>query len=87
MKQTKLGKHIYAIGSNETSARLSGVNVDLIKTLTFSITGLMCGLAGVIYASRMTAVAAASAAVGYEMETIAAVAIGGTAMSLSLIHI
>lgn len=81
MKRTKLGKHIYAIGSNETSARLSGVNVDLIKTLVFSITGLMCGLAAVIYASRMTAVAAASAAMGYEMETIAAVAIGGTAMS------
>ena len=81
MKQTKLGKHIYAVGSNETSARLSGVNVDLIKTITFAITGLMCGLAGVIYASRMTAVAAASAAVGYEMETIAAVAIGGTAMN------
>lgn len=81
MKQTKLGKHIYAVGSNETSARLSGVNVDLIKTLAFSITGLMCGLAAVLYASRMTAVAAASAAVGYEMETIAAVAIGGTAMS------
>lgn len=81
MKQTKLGKHIYAIGSNETSARLSGVNVDLVKIITFMITGLMCGLAAVIYASRMTAVAAASAAVGYEMETIAAVAIGGTAMS------
>lgn len=81
MKQTKLGKHIYAVGSNETSARLSGVNVDLIKIITFAITGLMCGLAGVIYASRMTAVAAASAAVGYEMETIAAVAIGGTAMN------
>lgn len=81
MKHTKLGKHIYAIGSNETSARLSGVNVDLVKIITFQITGLMCGLAAVIYASRMTAVAAASAAVGYEMETIAAVAIGGTAMS------
>lgn len=81
MKHTKLGKHIYAVGSNETSARLSGVNVDLIKISTFAITGLMCGLAAVIYASRMTAVAAASAAVGYEMETIAAVAIGGTAMN------
>ena len=81
MRQTKLGKHIYAIGSNETSARLSGVNVDLVKIITFIMTGLMCGLASVVYASRMTAVAAASAAVGYEMETIAAVAIGGTAMS------
>lgn len=81
MKRTKLGKHIYAVGSNETSARLSGINVDLIKTSVFTITGIMCGIAAMIYASRMTAVAAASAATGYEMETIAAVAIGGTAMS------
>jgi ribose transport system permease protein len=81
MKQTKLGKHIYAVGSNETSARLSGVNVDLIKIAVFVITGVMCGIAAVIYASRMTAVAAASAASGYEMDAIAAVAIGGTSMS------
>jgi ribose transport system permease protein len=81
MTSTKLGKHIYAVGSNETSARLSGINVDFIKTSVFVITGIMCGLAAVIYASRMTAVAAASAASGYEMDAIAAVAIGGTAMS------
>lgn len=81
MKSTKLGKHIYAVGSNETSARLSGINVDFIKISVFVITGIMCGLAAVIYASRMTAVAAASAASGYEMDAIAAVAIGGTAMS------
>ena len=45
------------------------------------LTGAMCGLAGLIYASRMTAVASASAAMGWEMDAIAAVAIGGTAMS------
>ena len=81
MQHTKLGKHIYAVGSNETSARLAGINVALIKTVVFSITGLMCGIAAVIYASRMTAVAASSAAVNYEMDAIAAVAIGGTSMS------
>ncbi len=81
MKRTKLGKHIYAVGSNETSARLAGINVDFIKTAVFSITGMMCGLTAVLYASRLTAVASANAAVGYEMEAIAAVAIGGTAMS------
>ena len=81
MKHTKLGKHIYAVGSNETSARLAGINVALIKTVVFSITGLMCGIAAVIYASRMTAVAASSAAVNYEMDAVAAVAIGGTSMS------
>lgn len=81
MKHTKLGKHIYAVGSNETSARLSGINVDRVKAYTFIITGMMCGIVAVIYASRMTAVAAASAAFNYEMDAIAAVAIGGTAMS------
>ncbi|MGE5676553.1 MAG: ABC transporter permease [Pseudomonadota bacterium] len=81
MKHTRLGKHIYAVGSNETSARLSGINVDLVKASTFIITGAMCGIVAVIYASRMTAVAAASAAINYEMDAIAAVAIGGTAMS------
>ena len=54
---------------------------DRVKTLTFVITGLMCGVAALIYASRMTAVAAASAGSAYEMDAIAAVAIGGTSMS------
>jgi len=81
MKRTRLGKHIYAVGSNEVSARLSGVNVDAVKTATFVITGLMCGIAALLYASRTTAVAASSAAVGFELDAIAAVAIGGTAMT------
>jgi len=81
MKKTRLGKHIFAVGSNERSARLSGINVDGVKIITFIITGGMCGIAALIYASRMTAVAAASAANGWEMDAIAAVAIGGTSMS------
>ncbi|SBW03264.1 ABC-type transporter, integral membrane subunit [uncultured Eubacteriales bacterium] len=81
MKKTKLGKHIFAVGSNEKSARLSGINVDGVKIIAFMVTGAMCGIAGLIYASRMTAVAAASAAVGWEMDAIAGVAIGGTSMS------
>ena len=81
MKHTKLGKHIYAVGSNETSARLAGINVTFIKTIIFTITGLMCGLAAVIYASRMTAVAASYAGLNFEMDAIAAVAIGGTSMA------
>jgi len=81
MKKTRLGKHIFAVGSNERSARLSGINVDGVKIITFVITGGMCGIAALIYASRMTAVAAASAANGWEMDAIAAVAIGGTSMS------
>ncbi len=77
----KLGKHIFAVGSNEKSARLSGINVDGVKIAAYMITGAMCGIAALMYASRMTAVAAASAAVGWEMDAIAGVAIGGTSMS------
>ena len=81
MKKTSLGKHIFAVGSNEKSARLSGINVDGVKIATYMITGAMCGIAALIYASRMTAVASASAANGWEMDAIAAVAIGGTSMT------
>lgn len=81
MKKTSLGKHVFAVGSNEKSARLSGINVDRVKIATYMITGAMCGLAALIYASRMTAVASASSANGWEMDAIAAVAIGGTSMN------
>ena len=81
MQRTRLGKHIYAVGSNETSARLSGVNVDGIKIAVFAITGSLCGFTAWLYSSSLMAVAAASAGNLFEMDAIAAVAIGGTAMS------
>ena len=81
MQRTKLGKHIYAVGSNATSARLAGVNVDRTMIAVFSITGLLCGFTSWIYSSRLMAVAAASAGNLFEMDAIAAVAIGGTAMA------
>ncbi len=81
MQRTRLGKHIYAVGSNETSARLSGVNVDRIKIAVFAITGTLCGFTAWLYSSSLMAVAAASAGNLFEMDAIAAVAIGGTSMS------
>lgn len=81
MARTRLGKHIYAVGSNETSARLAGVNVDGTKIAVFAITGVLCGLSAWVYSSRLMAVAAASAGNQFEMDAIAAVAIGGTSMA------
>ena len=81
MQRTRLGKHNYAVGSNQTSARLAGVNVDRTKIAVFTITGLLCGFTSWIYSSRLMAVAAASAGNQFEMDAIAAVAIGGTAMA------
>ena len=81
MQRTKLGKHIYAVGSNQVSARLSGISVDRTKIAVFAITGTLCGFASWVYSSRLMAVAASSAGNLFEMDAIAAVAIGGTAMS------
>ena len=81
MQRTRLGKHIYAVGSNANSARLSGVNVNRIKLTVFAITGVLCGFTSWLYSSSLMAVAAASAGNLFEMDAIAAVAIGGTAMS------
>lgn len=81
MQRTRLGKHIYAVGSNATAARLDGVKVNNIKVAVFAITGLLCGFTSWLYSSSVMAVAAASAGTGFEMDAIAAVAIGGTSMS------
>ncbi|WRS27416.1 ABC transporter permease [Oscillospiraceae bacterium MB08-C2-2] len=81
MDRTKFGKHVYAVGSNETAAWLAGINVHRIKIAVFVITGLMSGVASLLYASRLTAIQASNAGLNFEMDAIAAVAIGGTAMS------
>ena len=80
MSKTKFGTYVYAIGSNQQAARLSGINVNRVKTLIFTYAGTLYGLAAFLLASRLTSIQAASAGSGYEMDAIAAVAIGGTSM-------
>lgn len=80
MSKTKFGTYVYAIGSNQQAARLSGINVDKVKTLIFVYAGALYGFAAFLLASRLTSIQAASAGSGYEMDAIAAVAIGGTSM-------
>lgn len=81
MNKTKFGVYVYAIGSNEQASRLSGINVDKTKILIYTYAGLLYGLAAFLLASRLTSIQAASAGSSYEMDAIAAVAIGGTSMS------
>ncbi|GHU81399.1 ribose ABC transporter permease [Spirochaetia bacterium] len=81
MTKTKFGTYVYAIGSNELAARLSGISVDRIKATIFIYAGTLYGLAAFLLASRLSAIQAASAGLAYEMDAIAAVAIGGTSMS------
>ncbi len=80
LNKTLLGRYIFALGSNEEAARLSGVNVDFWKILTYALGGLICGVAGLIIASRLNS-AQPALGQGYELEAIAAVVIGGTSLS------
>jgi ribose transport system permease protein len=79
LARTTVGRYIYAIGGNEEAAYLSGVRVKLIRTVTFAISGLSAGLAGVVAASRI-ATGQANVGTGIELSAIAAVVIGGTSI-------
>ena len=76
---TVFGRHMFAVGANEESARLSGIRVRMVKFVVFMISGLLASLAAVIHCSRLTAADPNSGA-GYELQAIAAVVIGGTSL-------
>jgi ribose transport system permease protein len=80
LKSTALGRYTYAIGSNEEAVRLSGVNVDAWKIAIYSMSSAICGIAGLILASRINS-AQPALGQGYELDAIAAVVIGGTSLS------
>lgn len=74
--RTSLGRRIYAVGGNPVTARLAGVNVDFTLISVYTLSGLLCGLAGLILSGRVDAVYPL-AGVGAETDAIAAVIIGG----------
>lgn len=81
MAKTKFGRYVYAVGSNMKAARLAGVNVDLVKTMAFVVTGILCGISAFLLMSRLTSITAPNAGTAFELDAIAAVAIGGVAMT------
>lgn len=78
--KTRFGRYIYAVGGNEQAARLSGLNVDRIKLWVYTIAGGLSAVAGLIATSRLDS-AQPNAGIGYELDSIAAVVIGGTSLS------
>ena len=68
------------LGGNEDSARLSGINTDKIKTLVYVICGATAALSGIIVTSRIGS-ASPNAGVGFELDAIAAVVVGGTSLA------
>lgn len=81
VKYTKFGRYVYAVGSNENAAFLTGINVDRVKTLCFTFTGFLTGIASFLLSSRLTSITAANVGMSFELDAIAAVAIGGASMS------
>ncbi len=79
LRLTPFGRCVYAIGSNEAAARLSGVAVRRYKVLVYVICGLLAALAGLVYASQLS-VGTPIAGQGYELDAIAAVVVGGTSL-------
>jgi ribose transport system permease protein len=77
--RTVLGRYTFALGSNEEAVRLSGVNTDAWKMAIYALAGGICGIAGLLIASRLNS-AQPALGLGYELEAIAAVVIGGTSL-------
>lgn len=80
-KHTAFGRHIYAVGSNERTSRLSGINVDRVKIKVYMLMGLIVAIAAITQVARLRGVDVASAGSGLEMSAIAAVVVGGTSMA------
>lgn len=80
-KKTKYGKSVYAVGSNEKSARLAGINVTWVKISVFILTGLMVGVASFLQACKIGNVTPASSGQSYEMYAIASVVLAGVSMA------
>ena len=80
MRYTRFGNYVYAIGSNEEATRLSGVNVDCHKLMTYGLCGIGAALAGMVMLARL-GTGEPAAGQGYELNAIAAAAIGGTSLA------
>lgn len=80
LRRTVLGRYCFALGSNEEAVRLSGVNTTRWKIAIYSLSGAIVGIGGLIIASRLNS-AQPALGLGYELEAIAAVVIGGTSLS------
>lgn len=81
LTKTKLGRYIYAVGSNAKAASLTGIKVDKVEMIVYGLSGLLAGLAAFLYISQMGAVDSATAGRALETDAIAAVAIGGVSMA------
>lgn len=80
LNKTPLGRQTYAVGGNEKVSFISGIKIDKIKIFAYALTGCLCAIAGAILTARLNS-AQPTAGMGYELDAIAAVVLGGTSLS------
>ena len=81
LSNTRYGRYVCAVGSNEQVATYSAIKVNLIKFVTYAITGFTVGVSAITLSARLNSISSTNAGVSYELDAIAAVVIGGTSMS------
>lgn len=80
MDRTRFGRQVYAIGGNPTAARLSGIHVKRVRTIAFMLCAMLSSIAGMLHSAQISQ-GGPNEGIGYELNAIAAVAIGGTSMA------
>ena len=80
LRFTDLGRQIYQVGGNEEAARLAGINVSKVKIATYALSGFMSAVAGLMLVARMQSGEAVRTGIGWELDAIAAAAIGGVSL-------
>lgn len=80
LTQTRVGRYTYAVGGNEETVKLSGINSNKIKMMVYAISGLASGISALILTSRLNS-AGPTAGIAYELDVIASVVIGGTSLN------
>ena len=80
MSYTSFGRSVYAVGGNAEAARLCGINVGMVRVMVLALTGLLAALSGIVLSSRMLS-GNPTVGVGWELDVIAAVIVGGTSLS------
>ena len=81
VRKTAFGTFVESVGINRSASRLSGINAQMIIFIVFALTGLLSGISGLIYSSRIMSNDSNNAGLNYEMDAILAVVIGGTSMT------
>ncbi len=81
LNNTKFGRYVCAVGSNQQVAHYAAIKVNTIKFITYCITGFTVGITAIMLSSRLNSISSSNAGLSYELDAIAAVVIGGTSMA------